>query len=471
MRTVPPPIPSKFFQGMPKVFLVLLIAIPVILLTMVVSFTIWRWRLHREINTRIDRIQKAGFPVNWVELSKWPSQVAESENAALIYTNAIGHLHTNSVMDNYRFMLPPRGEPLSNEMRSVATSAVRTNQEALEIAYTASKLSKSRYPLEYADGPNMNVAHLAGLKRIVKLLDCQAVFLAETRDADGAARAIESSLNVARSLDNEPILISQLTASGLLTISCGSLERVLCRIPLSDEWLSKLSGKLNSVEATNRFLTGLIGERAFDGEIIRLAQDDVRQMITIANRGAGDEEKTDMPRRNPGIGWRFLGFFERDRNFFLRAMETNILVAATMPPASLSLTNEADRLDAQARGGYYIFSSLLLPGLSHTVIRDASTRATLRVALTAVAVERWRLAHSAEIPDSLETLVPAILPSIPTDPFDGQPLRFKRLARGYVIYSVGPDRQDDGGRERPQRFVKVPTEQRNRYDITFTVER
>jgi len=34
----------------------------------------------------------------------------------------------------------------------------------------------------------------------------------------------------------------------------------------------------------------------------------------------------------------------------------------------------------------------------------------------------------------------------PQDPFDGQPLRYKKLpARGYAIYSVGPDRTDDGG--------------------------
>ena len=55
---------------------------------------------------------------------------------------------------------------------------------------------------------------------------------------------------------------------------------------------------------------------------------------------------------------------------------------------------------------------------------------------------------------------------IPTDPFDDQPLRFKKLARGYVVYSIGPDFTDDGGKEKP-----ADAKDTDHYDITFTVER
>jgi len=41
------------------------------------------------------------------------------------------------------------------------------------------------------------------------------------------------------------------------------------------------------------------------------------------------------------------------------------------------------------------------------------------------------------------------LPAVPTDPFDDQPLRCKKLACGYEVYSVGPDFTDDGGKEKP----------------------
>ena len=38
---------------------------------------------------------------------------------------------------------------------------------------------------------------------------------------------------------------------------------------------------------------------------------------------------------------------------------------------------------------------------------------------------------------SCQSLVPVYLPAVPPDPWNGKPLRYKKLARGYVIYSVG----------------------------------
>jgi len=55
------------------------------------------------------------------------------------------------------------------------------------------------------------------------------------------------------------------------------------------------------------------------------------------------------------------------------------------------------------------------------------------------------------------------------DPFDGKPLRFKRLANGYMIYSIGRDLHDDGGKEEPPSTTGVAKTEN--YDITFTVER
>jgi len=61
-------------------------------------------------------------------------------------------------------------------------------------------------------------------------------------------------------------------------------------------------------------------------------------------------------------------------------------------------------------------------------------------------VERFRQTNQ-NLPETLQALVPAFLPSIPQDPFDGKPLRFKKLSAGYVIYSVGPEKIDNGGKD------------------------
>jgi hypothetical protein len=71
--------------------------------------------------------------------------------------------------------------------------------------------------------------------------------------------------------------------------------------------------------------------------------------------------------------------------------------------------------------------------------------ATLRGTLLVAALELHR-ARTGEYPSALTELVPGILNSMPLDPWSGEPFRYKRVAPGqYTLYSVGPDRADNGG--------------------------
>src|SRR5206468_10980568 len=74
--------------------------------------------------------------------------------------------------------------------------------------------------------------------------------------------------------------------------------------------------------------------------------------------------------------------------------------------------------------------------------------ALIRCTLVALAAERHRLRHGTW-PATPAEFAPGYLPELPLDPFGGQPLRYKRLPDGVVIYSVGADGIDDGGRISP----------------------
>ena len=90
----------------------------------------------------------------------------------------------------------------------------------------------------------------------------------------------------------------------------------------------------------------------------------------------------------------------------------------------------------------------------------------MRTAQTALAIERYRLAVGS-LPDALTDLVPAYLDAVPTDPFDGNEMRYKKLETGFVVYSIDEDLSDDDGKEKPTRRTKEsPT-----WDVTFIVER
>jgi len=65
--------------------------------------------------------------------------------------------------------------------------------------------------------------------------------------------------------------------------------------------------------------------------------------------------------------------------------------------------------------------------------------------------------------------VPLYLDAVPKDPFDAEYLRYKRLEKGYVVYSIGTDLSDDGGAE-----LLPPSKRKggkDNWDVTFIVER
>lgn len=76
-----------------------------------------------------------------------------------------------------------------------------------------------------------------------------------------------------------------------------------------------------------------------------------------------------------------------------------------------------------------------------------------RAIVTAVAVERFRRDHGGSLPDKLTELVPSYVAAISVDPVTGEALRYRRDAISYSIYSVGNDREDNGGDFSPQ----IPT--------------
>ena len=72
----------------------------------------------------------------------------------------------------------------------------------------------------------------------------------------------------------------------------------------------------------------------------------------------------------------------------------------------------------------------------------------MRVILqTHLAIRLFQLDEN-RLPESLDALVLEYLPSVPQDAFASGPLTYRLSDEGYVLYSIGPNSQDDGGIER-----------------------
>jgi hypothetical protein len=49
-------------------------------------------------------------------------------------------------------------------------------------------------------------------------------------------------------------------------------------------------------------------------------------------------------------------------------------------------------------------------------------------------------------PEKLDSLVPEYLATLPDDLFSGKPVIYRLTEDGYLLYSVGPNGEDEGGR-------------------------
>ena len=73
-----------------------------------------------------------------------------------------------------------------------------------------------------------------------------------------------------------------------------------------------------------------------------------------------------------------------------------------------------------------------------------------RCSRIAVAIERYRRTHGESLPAALMDLVPNYLTDIPEDPHTGKPLLYRADPDTYLVYSVGRDGKDEGGKLRVQ---------------------
>ena len=410
-----------------------------------------------------EAIRKKGYPASLAELDAWYPSVPPAENVALVYTNALGML-TNSEGPITNFMskswLPPIGQGLSAEERSELEAILAEKQPALRLLYSAPASGRSRYPINLKDGFATLLPHLAKLKQAVSLLTAEGLLHASDGDAEKATQAFLAAGRVAESLSEEPVLVSQLVRYADWAILLPRLERALSLTTFTDAQLASLQALVDTAERPRAAARGMASEQT-----IGLAIFTDRKMTQRAFR--------EVPGSSPRAGdffadafislYRVTGLLERDKAYLCNKMGQRVAALELPYPARFATLQQLESV-TNVPNRFLFFSRMLLPALGKVHIRDADHLSLVRVATAALAIERFRLAHANALPDTLEQLTPACCKTVPTDPFDGKPHRYKRHGASYAVYSIGNDGQDDGGVVWDSNYLKVPQ------DVGFVVK-
>jgi hypothetical protein len=407
---------------------------------------------------RLEAIRKSGYPLTVADLETWYPQVPDSDNAALICAQAFAQPGFSNILDWEENSLPqdwfpPRGHVLNEETRGEVKSLLATHNLALALLHSTQTRRRSHYPVRWNQGLDIPLPHLPQVKAAVILLRAEALLHCADGDNEKAVQALLAAGHVADSLASEPSLSSHLSRMSFWAMTVAGMERVINALPLTEDQLPSLQVMVREAENPQALARALGSERAIG---LSLFSEPTARTTLFSGR-----------RFEAGVFFglrRVAGIQERDKAFYLDVMATNIAIAQMSWPDRVELARQQAGIYPARIHRFFTLSAITLPGLDKSFVRDADHAARLRTVQAALALQRFRLAHGNTLPASLRELEPTWLNRIPTDPYDGQALRYKKRGSGFVIYSIGSDGRDDEG------LAKESTKPGRSYDIPFIVE-
>jgi hypothetical protein len=331
-------------------------------------------------------------------------------------------------------------------------------EAALTEARRLADMGEGRYPVTYSpDFVSTRMPNAQDARQIASLLAYDVALRAQDKDTDGAVSSCRAIFNTVRSLGDDPLLISLLVRVGLRGVAVSRVQRVLAQGEPSDKALVALQTLIENEERQQLFLTAARGERAGQDHLMEAIQTGKITMSIqqVAELGGLGLDAKNGPTPYETLVWSSNSSKRAQRTAMLRWMNRYVEIAK-LPPEKRGA--ELQQLEATNKD-QPVMVRLLVRTLSLFANAAQRSDAAIRCALLAVAAERYRRAQS-RWPATLEALkAGGYLQTIPTDPYDGQPLRWRRFDGVTVVYSVGPSGRYDGGKlENPDDLPSLDVE-------------
>ncbi len=427
-----------------------LLAIPI------AGIALSQWISASARNSGLARLKASGYPTSVTDLDRWYAAVAPADNLAGPLMRAAGGLgfKTTSKAPPIPFVANMRSDeipdsPIPPETLTYWRTALTANAEAWPALAEARSRTQSRYPINLNLGFKTLLNHLAPIKHLAQACALRALVAAEEGKTDESTEALRDILLCRRSLLPEPVLISALVGYAVDAIAGNALGLCFSRARFTEPQLVAIGEDLRQIASSNHIERALVGETLMGATAFNTPPQ------TLGGGGVAPQGAASNLAGNLLFAFlRITGVLPADEAFYLRSMESMLGASQTLNFNSLDradqLQNDINTALAAPTGKLKIYSRMMLPALGKAIHKAAEDQARLRLAQTAVAIERYRRAHENQPPTDLAQLVPRYLPEVLSDPFDNKPLRYALKGSGYLLHSIGPDRIDQNGEEAPK---------------------
>ena len=242
-------------------------------------------------------------------------------------------------------------------------------------------------------------------------------------------------------------LVHQMIRIAITGLALDSTWQALQWTEWNEEELALVQAELEQLTLLPGVLRCLEIERAMGLEVFDLLQETLSGPAATA-MGSGFLNRIRL--------WAWRGLWSRrDLQFYLQAYQLRLdglrelNEGAAWVPIGMRFKTAAEQEERRVRHPFaypfVLLSSLALPNFHRALEVAVRTETRRRLAVVAVALERFRLLHG-RYPAELVELVPALLAVLPPDPYTAQPFGYRLTDAEHLrLWSVGADGVDDGG--------------------------
>jgi len=419
-----------------------------------------------------------------------PPPVLPERNGALLFSQArlSGGSDTNLLNKNppVAMLLVAPGKAMIGwaqpDVRADTTNqwseieaALAQYDDSLDVVREAVGRPVFDFQLDYRQGFDLLLPHLAPLKRATQLLTADTLCALHRGDVATGTTNVESMLALVKATAEERLAISQLVRIAMAAIAMSATWELLQAPGLGEDQLAAVQRGwvgLRFVEPTEDALAADRALSLMTLKRMRNSSAQFRRVAAMAGPGSrnptlafGNMVEQFLEETAAGAKeatWRFSSSYPdqlRALKGYQALLESFRAVRAGQPfvptfgPLQERLTELGLRHGEEESGPRFsgldsglrsLFSDSVL-SLSRVLNRVFSAEAARALTVTALALKRYQLRHG-QYPAQLSALVPEFLPAPPRDPADGKPLRYRlNLDGSFLLYSIGDDGTDHGG--------------------------
>jgi hypothetical protein len=267
-----------------------------------------------------------------------------------------------------------------------------------------------------------------------KLMFFSALFSAEDGDTGGAIARLITGLKFTPLVAREGTLIAFLISVADTNILSRCIGEVCRGRALEDGDLVRLMSVQDPGPWRERLAAAFRGERVLlietGGDLFKAGLGDLGSVF----EGASFWQKLGL--------WTIRPLLKKDLRQALPVFDRR---------ASLALVPyyqnrpELRAWDQQKRPWYAYLPKFFIGDAEAAFMKVAQIEAIMLANRAGLACRLYK-SRTGSYPVSLEELVPGLLNEVPVDPFTGKPLIYRREGEGFIVYSLGSNQKDDGGR-------------------------